>query len=424
VAGLFALHPLHVESVAWISERKDVLSTFFLILALGAYARFVARPGAMRYLALAAVFGLGLMSKSMVLTVPCVLLLLDYWPLRRFGEAAPARDKSTRHVESSVFWLIMEKLPLFAMALASAGITLYAQFQFGRHDPLSLLERMGFALVAYMRYLGQTLWPEELIPYHARQAVSGVETVVAVGVLVSISCFVFRFRRRWPYLPVAWLWYLGTLFPVIGFVEVQGGHGMADRYTYVPLIGLFIAAAWGFGDLVCRLRIPRAILALAVSAVLIALAGASWRQVGYWHDSVTLWRHTLQVDRDNFLANYSMGAILAGQGKVRDAIPLFSRAVAADRSNELARYAFGQALAEQGQLGEAVLQFLEALRINPNRPDGHTILGHVLEKKGDLLGAREHYVVAVQLDPTYQEARLRLAHLLNRINAVPSRTSS
>jgi Tfp pilus assembly protein PilF len=386
VAALFALHPLHVESVAWISERKDTLSTFFWMLTLVAYAVYARRPGVLRYPLVAVPFALGLMAKSMLVTLPFVLLLLDYWPL---GRLRPA------------FWpclrLLLEKLPLLVLAAASCAVTVVAQQRGGETNPATELPlRLEHAVVSYVLYIDWTVWPQNLIPFHQfpTQLFPPWQVGGAVTVLAAISGACLVLARRAPYLIVGWLWYLGTLVPVIGLVQVLGGHGMADRYTYVPLTGLFLMAVWGVADLAARWRL--ALLPATVGlVVLAACAVATWVQIGYWYDSTTLWTHALEVDPNNYLGNNNLGTVLLNQGKVDEAMRHYEACLRVVPGYALAHYNMGCALAEKGRTQEAIWHCRQAIAINPHYPDAHNNLGALLLRQGDADGAMREFQAAL-----------------------------
>jgi protein O-mannosyl-transferase len=412
VAGLFAVHPLHVESVAWVAERKDVLSTLFWMLTLAAYVRYAERPGPARYTIVVLSFAVGLAAKSMLVTLPFVFLLLDYWPLKR-GKGI------------GVGWLLLEKAPLFALSVLSSAITLYAQqvdsgpataADSGAGNEADWLTRVGYVVVSYVTYIARALWPRDLIPFHPypRQPLPGWEMAGAALLLVAVSVVVIQARRRAPYLIVGWFWYLGTLVPVVGIIRVQGGHGMADRYTYVPLIGLFMMAAWGSADLAARWRVSRAVKALVVASVAALLLACTWIQAGYWHDSKTLWRHTLEVDPENYLAHYDLGVVLAREEAWDAAIEHFQHAARIDPSRDLPHVSLGDAFAHKGMMDRAIDEYQEGLSLNPNRAEGHNLLGIALETRGDLPGAREQYLEALVQNPSLADAHTNLAMVLTR----------
>jgi hypothetical protein len=308
VAALFAWHPLHVESVAWVAERKDVLSTFFWLATMWAYAGYVSAPSFKRYLLILLLFALGLMAKPMLATLPLVLLLLDYWPLGRIAGMLPPQGAIegsppplTGPPKKSYWPLIREKIPLCALAVLSCLITVLAQRGGGSVIPLAVLPldaRIANALVACLKYLLKLVWPYPISYYYPLAPIPWWQTVWAGLVLVLMSAFLLYGARRHPYLGVGWLWYLITLAPVIGLVQV-GGQAMADRYTYVPFIGLFIIAAWGIAEATAGWRRRKTILSLSAAAVLLACLASSWMQAGYWRNSESLYFEAIRVNDDN-----------------------------------------------------------------------------------------------------------------------------
>ena len=408
VAALFALHPLHVESVAWVSERKDVLSTLFWMLTMAAYVLYAERPRWWRYLPVVAFFALGLMAKSMLVTLPCVFVLLDFWPLRRLPGIGPAPGFQAAPV--SWLRLVAEKAPLLALSLASAAITIYAQQQGGEANPPGHLPlRIGNALMAYASYMGKMLWPANLFlfyphPYKLDQVYpAGLEAGL---LLVVVSLAAIALARKAPYLLIGWLWYLVTLVPVIGVVQVIGGHGMADRYTYVPLIGLFIALTWGVTEGLKRAGVRPWVPAAVGAVVLAGCLVGTWQQVGYWHDSMTLWARTLEMDPRNYTAYTDMGSDLYSKGKYAEAADCFRKAVEYQpdtdetRLNlELAHYDLAMTLATLGQTDEAVAQYAEAVRVNPRYRPAQYDLAWMLVRQGKIKDALPHLQAAVDLNP-------------------------
>lgn len=384
VGALFAVHPLHVESVAWISERKDVLCLCFALLALYAYAAYAERPGGWRYLLVAVLFGLALMAKSMVVTLPCVMLLLDYWPLGRFKLGlSPVR-------------LMAEKIPLLALAALTSLFTLFAQHQAGeinRSEQWPL--KIENALVAYVTYLGKTFWPTRLAPFYPYPThfFPPAEVMAAVLVLLAVTGLVVWQASRRPYLLVGWLWYLGTLVPVSGLVQVLGGHGMADRYTYLPHVGIFIMLSWGLGDIVAARKNLVPLAAAACAAALAACVVVSRVQLGYWHDSRSLWAHTLEVTHDNQLAHYQMGVVLQRENP-EEAARHFQAAVAIFPDYAKAHENLGAVWANQGRLAEAIEEFGTALRIDPGSPNGQANFRLALR-----VANQQAWVMATSPDP-------------------------
>jgi len=355
VAALFALHPINVESVAWVAERKNLLSMLFFLLALAAYRWYAQRPGILRYAVCAILFVLGLMSKPQVITLPFVLLLWDYWPLQRLAfhpslfafrqKDAPlasdeiqlakngqrsSGDERKAKSEKRFLWLILEKLPLFALSAASAVITIRAQRAGGAlatfRIPLDI--RLANAAISYVRYLEKALWPSRLAvfyPHPLRYAV-GWQALAGVVLLLGITVRVALARRR-RYLFVGWFWFLGTLVPMIGLVQV-GTQAMADRYAYLPFIGLYLMICWGVADLAQQWHLPASVLPATSLAVLTGLMIGTYRQIGYWKDDVTLWSHTVKVTNGNFVAEDNLGEALVEQGRMEEAMPHFFRAAA------------------------------------------------------------------------------------------------
>ena len=356
VAALFVAHPLHVESVAWISERKDVLSTFFWLLAMLAYAAYVQRPNRWRYLAVAALFVLGLLAKPMVVTLPFALLLLDVWPLRR----RPA---------------LVEKLPLFAISALSCVTTWVAQARSGAvrgTQWLTIPVRVENALASYAVYLGKTVWPESLAalyPHPGYQAggIPGGQIALAVAVLVVVTAVAIRLRRSVPAVAVGWCWYLGTLVPVIGLVQV-GQQSMADRYTYLPLIGIFFAVVWGLAALAARVRLGRIAAGAVASAAVMAFALTARHQAGYWRDSIALFDHAAHVTENNWLAWKNLGAALYESGRRPEALAAFQEEARIDPSDPDAWFNLGMTYGELERHAESAAAFEQALRLDPGDP--------------------------------------------------------
>ncbi|MBI4463915.1 MAG: tetratricopeptide repeat protein [Acidobacteria bacterium] len=417
VAGLFAVHPLHLESVAWVAERKDVLSTLFWMLTMWAYVRYAHQPGMGRYVLVLLLFALGLMAKPMLVTLPFVLLLLDYWPLGRvtLGTDLPGRSglAPLRDQRSVRLHLVWEKLPLLALAIASSIVTFVVQRKaVAGLDAIPLDKRVANALVSYVAYIGKMLWPTRLAAYYPYpQSLPGWWVVGAILGLIGVSVMVIRAARRHPYLPVGWLWYLGTLVPVIGLVQV-GGQSMADRYTYVPLIGLFIIVAWGGPDLLVRWPHRSIALTTAAALVISACTITAWGQVRYWENSATFWERALEVTTGNDIAHYSLGTFLAGQGRVEEAIAHYSEALRIKPAYAEAHFNLGNALRSQGKVEEAIAHYSETLRIMPEHAEAHNNLGAVLVNQGKLGEAIAHYSEALRIKPEYAEAHYNLGNAL------------
>jgi tetratricopeptide (TPR) repeat protein len=407
VAALFALHPLHVESVAWVAERKDVLSTFFWMLTLAAYLHYVRRPGVGRYLLVMLALALGLLAKPMLVTLPCVLLLLDYWPLGRMPG---------RFILHPSPFLVLEKLPLFALALASCVVTFLAQRYGEAVVPLEVFPpgaRLGNALLAYAAYLGKMLWPTRLAVHypHPGPDVSVAAAVAAGLLLVLLTALVLGPGRRRPYLAVGWLWYLGTLVPVIGLVQV-GSQAMADRYTYVPLIGPFLALTWGAADLAAAWRLPRQALVAAAAVILCACGALAWVQVGYWKSQLDLWQHAAAVCETNGLAHLSLGACQYERGMLADARREFEKAVefGPGRAEPHARLAI--VLADLGRPQQAADEYRRAIDLDPETAWPHFNLGSLLAQLGRPNEAMAELRAAADRDPANAWPHVNLGNLL------------
>jgi tetratricopeptide (TPR) repeat protein len=418
VAALFALHPLHVESVAWVAERKDVLSTFFWMLTLWSYARYVERSDFYRYLIVLLFFSCGLMAKPMVVTLPFVLLLLDYWPLRRFQLSFPG-DRNHSQQRRFNFGLIREKIPLFLLSVASSVVTYSVQKSGGAVNSLDVIpfkSRIANAVVSYVSYIGKMLWPDNLAVFYPYPKSIALWKVMGAGLLLIIlSVVFFRIKRAKPYFAVGWLWYIGTLVPVIGLVQV-GMQGMADRYTYVPLIGLFIIIAWGVPDIVSKWRYKRIGLAATIAITLVTLIITTRLQVRYWSNSTILFEHALDVTVDNSVAHVNLGEALGEQGKTDAAVRHCYEALRIKPDLVTPHLNLGVALRGQGKLNEAVNHFSMALQIKPDCAEAHYELGDTLIRKGDFSGAIEHYLEAIRIKPDYVKAYKNLGVLLVRQN--------
>jgi tetratricopeptide (TPR) repeat protein len=408
VAALFALHPLHVESVAWAAERKDVLSTFFGLLAMFAYAGYATQPRGARYLLVVAAFALSLLAKPMLVTLPFLLLLLDWWPLGRLRTLSPVP-------------LIGEKVPLLLLAGASCVATWYAQGQghsvqtFGQ---LPLSARAANAVVAYVVYLRKMVWPDDLAAFypHAGASLSTAAVAGAALLLVAITAAVLVWRRA-PYLAVGWFWYLGTLVPVIGLVQV-GSQGLADRYTYVPLIGIFIGLVWGGADLVAgRSALERGLMA-ATALILLLLCGLlTWLQIHYWRDGPTLWAQAIRVVPDNAFAHTNLALSLLEHATPEDeevAFQHFARAVVLEPYQVGGNLGLAALLQKRGLLDEATARFREVLRLETGNAAAERGLGTVLAMRRQWQQAESHLRTAVRLDPEAAENYYLLAEVLQQ----------
>jgi tetratricopeptide (TPR) repeat protein len=426
IAALFALHPLHVESVAWVAERKDVLSTFFLFLTLLSYLRYVERSGFYRYLLIILFFTLGLMAKPMLVTLPFVLLLLDYWPLRRVqGGQLVAADNGrsqlsprSQKMERQIFRLLWEKVPFFLLAAASSAVTVLVQKSgkaLGNLEIYPIKIRFANALISYVSYIWKMIWPHHLVIFypHPRESVSMLQAAGAGILLTGISILLIWTGRRYRYLAVGWLWYLGTLVPVIGLVQV-GAQAMADRYTYVPLIGLFIIIAWGVPDLLARWHYRRIAIASATSLLLPFLLVSTWTQLSHWHDSKTLWKYTLAVAPNKYFAYDNLGEIASDNGNLEEAIDYYAKAFAANPHYEPAISNIGSIFYKQGKYDEAIKRFYQALKIDPDNAVVHSNLGEAFSRQGNIDKAIFHFTQAVKFDPKNFKAHNHLGKIFAR----------
>ena len=411
VAALFALHPLHVESVAFIAERKDVLSTLFWLLTLGAWLNYVKSRKAAPYALALALYALGLMAKPMLVTLPFTLLLLDFWPLRRL--ALPLRRRS-----GALKGLLWEKAPLFAMSAASCVITFVAQRTIGTVATLEKLgfdERLANAALACVSYLGKTVWPSSLAVFypHPRTGLVSWPVVGAVLLLAGATVLVLRLAKRAPYLPFGWFWYVGTLVPVIGIIQV-GGQGMADRYTYVPLIGIFIGIAFGLAELAGHYPWARLAVPLAAAASLVALFPVTRVQTGTWAGSEALFGHALAVTSDNWMAHNNLGVVLFEKGRKQEAIAHYEEAIRINPDFAEAQNNLGVALDQENRTSEAMEHFHQALRIKPDSVQALDNLGLALAKLDRLPEALERFEQAVRIAPDDARAHFNLGFGLAR----------
>ncbi len=408
VAALFALHPLHVESVAWASERKDTLSAFFGLLSLLAYTRYAKSPSISRYTWVVITLALGLLAKPMLVTWPFVLLLLDYWPLRR---PAPVPK------------LVVEKIPLFAIAAASAIITFIAQSHGGavrtfRDIPIAL--RLANAVVSYAKYLQLSFWPNDLAIYYpfAAAGILAWQIIGAVFLLIGVTAFCFSHRKMQPYLIVGWLWFLGTLVPVVGIIQV-GGQTMADRYFYIPSIGLFIAVVFGLADLARSWRVTPLLSAAIASGVLLILATLTNAQIHYWRDSFTLFEHTLAVTPPNLHIEHNLGLAMGGSGKYDEAAAHFEKALQIDPNFYDGLVGMGVTRGLQGRFPEAIEYFHAAIRSKPDAPAAYTELAHVRWKQNRDQDAFEELQRASQLAPKDADIQADFGLALELVGKMP-----
>jgi len=421
-AALFALHPLHVESVAWAAERKDTLSTFFGLLSLIAYVRYAKGPSIRRYAWVAITLVLGLLAKPMLVTWPFVMLLLDYWPLRRF-DLTPRKEMATK------LWpLLREKFPLFALVAASAVITTIAQSHGGavrtfQDFPIAL--RLTNALVSYVKYLLLTFWPNDLGVYYP-YTTSGTpawQIICAAFLLIGITAFCFFQRKSRPYLVVGWLWFMGALVPVIGIVQV-GGQTMADRYFYIPSIGLFIVIAFGLADIAKTRRVAPSLSAAVASGILLALAILTNAQIHRWSDSFTLFKHTLAVTPPNLMIENNLGSALSRSGLHDEAGAHFEKAlqiIPAHYDSLLYDTLLNMGITRfyQNRLPEAIEYCQSALRVRPDAPKAHDLLGMALAMQGHGEAALDEMRHAAELAPNDADIQKDLGVTLARLGRIP-----
>jgi Flp pilus assembly protein TadD len=457
VAALFALHPLNVESVAWVSERKNVLSTFFWILTILAYGYYVIHPQWKRYVVVLVAFTLGLMAKPMLVTLPFVLLLLDLWPLGRTRlslSGGDVQNHAGRWIRAGVdkisfSRLLMEKMPLFMLTIFSISMTLKAASQeaIAEIEVLPVVARMENAIMSYVRYLGKMLWPEGLAVFYPYFFSWPLWQVFGAALLlVCVTAFVIWKFRKYPYLAVGWFWYLGTLVPVIGLVQV-GMQAMADRYMYVPMIGIFIMIAWGISDLLRSLPGRKMILAASTGVVFFLLMVCTILQVQHWQSSVRLFRYAISVTSGNYVAYNMLGNALRDTGQLNEAvtnyhqaiainpgywsaynnlgvthslqkryaeaIALYLKAIKIKGDDALIRFNLGDAFLHVGRIDEAASQFREAVRLRPEVAVFHNSLGVALIRQGRYDEAVKEFRETLQFDPEHAGAHHNLAMILS-----------
>ena len=397
VAAVFAIHPLRVESVAWIAERKDVLSGVFFMLTLLAYMYYARLPRVRSYLAVVFLFACGLMCKPMLVTLPFVLLLIDYWPLDR--------------IKGQLWKRIAEKIPLIALSAVSSVITFLVQKgAVGRTEELPIFERINNAIVSYVLYIWQMFWPVNLAVFypHPENRLPLWEIVFCILILVCITVAAIALRKQRPYLLTGWLWYLGMLVPVIGLVQV-GWQGRADRYTYLPQIGLYIAVTWGVANLTALHRHRRAILGAVATLVIAALSCCAWVQTSYWRDSETLFRHALAVTTNNDVAENNLGIVFLGQGKLDEAISLLRSAADLRPDNSPAHENLAKALLQKGQVADALVHYRKLLDLQPDNMEVHNIVGTVLVQQGQVEEGVEEWQKVLSVEPDNGNAMSNLA---------------
>ncbi|MCE5284699.1 MAG: tetratricopeptide repeat protein, partial [Pelosinus sp.] len=452
VAALFALHPLHVESVAWVSERKDVLSAFFWILTMWAYANYSRSQNWKQYMIVIFLFALGLMAKPMLVTLPFILLLMDYWPLGRMklGKNISVNDFSTE--KKSLLSLLLEKMPLFLLTLFSCVITFVAQNKYHAVislQDISLSQRICNTLNSYAGYLEKTFWFHNLgVFYTYPDKFNSLEVAGAVILIILLTSLAAIFIKKTPYLAVGWFWYLGTLIPVIGLVQV-GSQAMADRYTYIPLIGIFIMLSWGLPVLLSGIRYGKYVNLFVATVFITTVATASYHRVQIWENNFTLFGHAIEFDKRKYIAYHILGYnaakygdnekalyyyyetlkinpkydpayvhagnVLQKMGKLDDAINCYLKALRINNKSAEAQYNLGIALILKNRFPEAINHFTESLKINPDDADVHNNLGIALIKTGKIKEGLGHFQQSLHLNPDNLEFQKNVSVALNMV---------
>ncbi len=422
VAALFALHPMNVEPVAWVTGRKDVLSTFFLMLTMWSYGIYVKNPGIWKYLLCLLCFCLGLMTKSMLVTVPGILLLLDYWPLNRLRIGFS--NENSHHQWISIFRIVLEKVPFFLLSAVLGIVTITVFNQEITTDVINanpLVERAAMSVMHYWEYLGKMLWPSHMaFTYSHPDVYSPLKIFGGWAFLVCTTALILWSARRVQYLVVGWLWFLGTFIPVIGLVQT-GGWGMADRYAYVPFIGLFIIITWGSDDIIAKWkwRFGRQGLIITAALLISVMTVTAWFQAGYWKDDVALGMRALDVTGGKTNVYNNLGVALEKQGRTNEAIRYYQEALRINPSYVRAHFGLGNALAKKGRTDEAIKSYQEVLRINPDHSKSHYNMGVLLEKKGMEQDAARHFSEVLRIHPDFAETFNKMGVILAENNKVP-----
>jgi tetratricopeptide (TPR) repeat protein len=427
VAALFALHPFNVESVAWVAERKNVLSTFFWFLTMWAYVDYVEKPSIKRYGLVALFFALGLMSKPMLITLPFVLLMMDYWPLRRleFDQEKINDENAGRYIDKrlNIWRLVREKIPLFLLAAGSSIATFLVQKGGGALQDMEvnlLSTRLTNAMVSYLEYLKKTVWPEALVVFypHPGNTLAVWKGMLCGIILVGITTVFIKYIRRAPYLVFGWFWFLGTLVPVIQIVQT-GYHGMADRYAYVPLIGIFIIVAWGLPELLAKYRYKERVLVLLTGIYIPILMVLTWNQVSHWKNSISIFKHTISVTETEqpyfAITHNNLGIALVAEGKTKEAISHYKKAIKLMPEHAQAHTNLGIPLYMEGEKEESIYYFRKAILLDPGFATAHNNLGYTLFLEQNTEEAISHYKKAIQLKPDFVAAHVNLKRALRRL---------
>ena len=435
VAVLFALHPLNVGSVAWAAERKNILSTLFWLLTMWVYISYANNPSIKKYGWVALFLALGLMSKPMLVTLPFVLLLLDYWPLRRWNIKNTNGSIEQTTNSAPLSRLILEKIPLLLLVIGSITTTLIVQKTSGAvksFDVYPLKERIINALVSYVSYLQKMVWPSNLSIFypHPEGALPVWKGVLCGMVLVGITILAVKWIRKAPYFAVGWFWYLGTLVPVIGIVQV-GAQAMADRYAYVPLIGIFIILAWGISDLLEKWDLRKKALPIAAGVVIPVLMVAAWVQAGHWKNTITIFKHAVSVTENQYpsfsTAHNNLGYAFELKGDIGAAITHYKTAIKINPGENRGYNNIGKILSGISRFEEAkiyykaaIAHYKTAIKINPNDASAYTNLGYFFEKIGDIDAAITHYKTAIKTNPNPEDVRayINLGEILSGVSRV------
>lgn len=412
VAAIFAVHPLRVESVAWVAERKDVLSGFFWLTTMWAYIWYVKKPGVKRYLIVAISYVFGLMSKPMLVTLPFILLLMDYWPLCRIK-----LDETQLKIRQTTRKLTMEKIPLVLLAIGSSIVTLVVQSNVGAINTLKtpITQRIANAFVSYIVYLKKMIWPIDLaVLYpHPQNTLPIWQVIISALLLILITIFVLHKAKRFPFAAVGWFWYFITLIPVIGILQT-GIHAYADRFTYIPLIGISIIIAWGVPLLISNIKVNLRYLAIISIVLIISLSIATRTQVSYWKDSSTLFEHALDVTQNNFLIHYNLATTLEDNGDFDKAIYHYEKTIEIDPNHLDARNNMGSVLASQGKMEEALKQFNTIISIDPKFYKAYYNIGLVMVLDNNTIEAIKYFKKTLQLNPKYLPARNYLVAIFDQ----------
>ncbi len=417
VAVLFAVHPLHVESVAWVSERKDLLSTLFLLLTTLGYYRYVKKKGIENYIPVFLLYALGLMSKPMLVTLPFVFLLFDLWPIQRIKISYYIQNKEIKIKKEKISYLILEKIPLFILSAASSVITFIAQKEGGivqslQEFPLKI--RLANTFISYIRYIGKMFIPVDLAFYYPYPAdFLTWKVLIALLIMIFITIFAIKKVKAMPFFLVGWLWYVGTLIPAIGLVQVAT-QSMADRYTYIPLIGLFIIIAWGSKTFYDTYHCSSKLITAVSAIVIIVFMSLTWKQVRYWENDIQLYSHDVKVTIDNPLSNYHLGLAIEKQGKIEEAIRYYTEAVRIKPDFLRVRNSLGNAFVKLEKYEDAIIHYTYALTLKKNYADGHFNLGFAFMHLGKTEDAVRQYKRAIEIDKDHADAHYNLGLIMSR----------